>query len=134
MQTRSSFINRVGSPIAARRPLLMHQPGPNILSHVEIYSREDIASSDAPKVADRLEWAWVEDPTLDGASPAALLEKFRAWAAEEVERQPGDYYAEVIPRFNLFIMVDDEVLQSLGRLDALGMDWPSNTFVKFVNV
>ncbi|KAH6025692.1 hypothetical protein HBI54_244430 [Parastagonospora nodorum] len=78
--------------------------------------------------------SWVEDPTLDGASPAALLEKFRAWAAEEVERQPGDYYAEVIPRFNLFIMVDDEVLQSLGRLDALGMDWPSNTFVKFVNV
>jgi hypothetical protein len=112
----------------------MHQPGPNVVSCVEIYSREDIASSDAPEVADRLERAWVEDPTLDGASLAALLEKFRAWAAEEVERQPGDYYAEVIPRFNLFIVVDDEALRSLDRPDALGVGWPNNTFVKFVNV
>jgi hypothetical protein len=102
-------------------------------SHVETYSREEIAASDAPEIADRLEWTWVEDSTLDFASPAALREKFRAWAAKEVERQPGDYSPEVIPRYNFFIVVDDEAMRSLDEPDDLGMPWPRNAFVKFVD-
>jgi hypothetical protein len=102
-------------------------------SRVETHSRENIAASDAPEIADRLEWTWVEDSTLDGASPAKLREKCRAWVAKEVDRQPGDYTPEVIPRSNFFIVVDDEALRSLVEPVDLSLPWPRNAFVKFVN-
>lgn len=102
-------------------------------SRVETYSREHIAASNAPEIADRLEWTWVEDSTLEGASPAALRERFRAWAAKEVDRQPGDYISEAIPRLNFFIVVDDESLRSLNKPDLLARPWPRNAFVKFVD-
>ncbi|KAF1949397.1 hypothetical protein CC80DRAFT_429371 [Byssothecium circinans] len=101
---------------------------------VEAISRESIAESDAPEIADRLEWTWVEDPvTLDGASTAALRERFRAWAADEVARQPGDYDPVAIPRFNFFVKVDEEALQSVAGAAPPGMPWPRDSFVKFVD-
>jgi hypothetical protein len=63
---------------------------------VETESRENIAQSDAPEIAERLEWKWVD--AADGASTAALRERFRAWAAAEVARQPGDYTPATVPR------------------------------------
>jgi hypothetical protein len=66
-----------------------------------------IAESDAPETAEHLEWKWVEDAsTLDGASTAALRERFRAWSSGEVARQPGDYTPAVIPRFRYLIKID----------------------------
>jgi hypothetical protein len=104
---------------------------------VEMDSRDYIAQSDAPEIAERLEWKWVEDASrLDGASTAALREQFRAWATGEVARQPGDYEPAVIPRFRYFIKIDQEVLDSLAKCISDETHWPcdrSDTFVKFVD-
>jgi hypothetical protein len=76
---------------------------------------------------------WVQDFTLNGASPVKLREKFRAWAAKEVDRQPAEYTYKVIPPFDFFIVVDNEALRSLDEPDDLEMPWPCNAFEKFVD-
>jgi hypothetical protein len=84
-------------------------------ARVEAESREYIAESDAPEIAERLEWTWIEDKSgLDRLSTAALRNRFRAWVADEVARQPGDYIPSDIPRFRYFVKIDEEVIQSFG--------------------
>ncbi|KAH7371728.1 hypothetical protein BKA66DRAFT_182169 [Pyrenochaeta sp. MPI-SDFR-AT-0127] len=101
-------------------------------TRVEARSREDIAQSDAPEIAQRLEWTWVEDrTTLDGASTAALRKRFRAWTADEVAQQPGDYQPSDVSRFRYFIKIDKEVLQNLAGFLEKG--WSSDAFVKIVD-
>jgi hypothetical protein len=101
---------------------------------VETESRESIAQSDAPDIAERMEWKWVEDASeLDGASTAALREWFRLWAAGEVARQPGDYDPAVVPRFRYFIKIDQEVMHSLAESIARGTLFSNDAFVKFVD-
>ncbi|KAF2996790.1 hypothetical protein E8E13_000202 [Curvularia kusanoi] len=100
---------------------------------VENHSRQSIAQSDAPEIAERLEWMWVEDPSsLDGASTAALRVRFRAWAADEVARQPGNYQPTVIPRFRYFIKIDQDALDSLTEWISHEI-WSDDAFVKFVD-
>ncbi|CAO2653500.1 Nn.00g029110.m01.CDS01 [Neocucurbitaria sp. VM-36] len=102
-------------------------------TRIEADSRETIAQSDAPEIADRLEWTWVEDrASLDGVSTAALRKRFRAWVADQVKRQPGNYHPSSVARFRYFIKIDKEVLQNLaGYLDDGG--WSKGDFVKIVN-
>jgi hypothetical protein len=100
---------------------------------VEAHSREDIAQSDAPEIADRLEWTWVEDAaSLDEISTSTLREKFRTWAVNEVERQHYDASDDV--RFRYFVKIDQEVLQSFAdTLSSDGLRWSPNAFIKFVD-
>lgn len=101
---------------------------------VEAHSRESITQSDAPETAERLEWTWVEDASaLDGASTAALRERFCAWTADEVARQPGNYQPTAIPRFRYFIKIDKEVLDSLLEYISRETYSSDDAFVKFVD-
>lgn len=103
-------------------------------ARVEVSSRESIAQSDAPEIADRLEWTWVEDAaSLDGISTAALRERFRAWSADEVAQQPGNYSPDTVSRLRYFIKIDQQVLQNLAGYLSPEMRWELNDFVKFVD-
>lgn len=102
-------------------------------ARIEKDSREEIKNSDAPEIAERLEWTWVEDPALDGVSTAALRERFLAWAEEQIARQPGDYDPPVIPRFRFFIKVDQEALDSMVKSPPVETRWLDGAFVKLVD-
>ncbi|KAH8693417.1 hypothetical protein GQ44DRAFT_719628 [Phaeosphaeriaceae sp. PMI808] len=103
-------------------------------AHVESSSRESIAESDAPEIADLLEWTWVEDAaSLNGVSTDALRKQFRAWAVDEVAHQPGDYEPPDISRFRYFIKVDEEALQSLAQPDPFNPSRLNTAFVKLVD-
>ncbi|PVI00235.1 hypothetical protein DM02DRAFT_614458 [Periconia macrospinosa] len=104
-------------------------------ARVEKESRESLAESDVPEIAERMEWVWVDDDrnALDGASTAALRERFRAWREEEIARQPGDYDFEVIPRWRYFIKIDQEVMDSLVESLPDDTRWLEHAFVKFVD-
>ncbi|PSN68685.1 hypothetical protein BS50DRAFT_489650, partial [Corynespora cassiicola Philippines] len=102
---------------------------------IETQTRKVIAESDAPEIADSLEWTWVEDPaTLDGISTPALRERFRTWAADDVARQKLEKYVHgAIPRFSYFIKIDEEVMRSLGEfLNSENAPYDTG-FVKIVN-
>lgn len=104
-------------------------------ARVEAESRERIAQSDAPEIADRLEWTWVEDATsLDGISTTALRERFYTWTANEVARQQlGDLDPTTISRFSYFVKIDEEVMQNLkGSLETKSR-WSGDDFIKFVD-
>ncbi|KAH7078677.1 hypothetical protein BKA63DRAFT_249087 [Paraphoma chrysanthemicola] len=97
----------------------------------ESNSRTDIAESDAPEIADCLEWKWVEDrASLDGASTAELRDRFRAWVADEVAQQPAGQDLEDVSRLKYFIKIDEEVMQSLAGF--LEKRWSVKAFVKIV--
>jgi hypothetical protein len=83
--------------------------------------------SDTPEAAkslnDSLEWTFVEDrAALDDASRSQLRQRFKEWSAQaivteqprakaETERKPEPTFG--IPRYNYFIQVDEEALQSV---------------------
>ncbi|KAH7401429.1 hypothetical protein BKA66DRAFT_436568 [Pyrenochaeta sp. MPI-SDFR-AT-0127] len=103
-------------------------------AHVEARSRKSIAESDAAEIANRLEWMWVEDAaSLDRISTDVLRKRFRAWVADEVARQPGDYFPAILPRFRYFVKIDQEVLQSLAKPDPFNPSRLNTAFVKFVD-
>ena len=96
-------------------------------ARVEADSRESFAHSDTPEIARDLDLIWVEDrASLDGASTASLRKRYRAWTADYVVRQRGDYGPS-----NCFIKIDDEVLQSLDGY--LKKCWSTEAFVKIVD-
>jgi hypothetical protein len=82
-------------------------------------SRDNIAKSDAPEIADSLEWTFVEDrATLDGASKDHLRARFKQWASEAVKtEQPRvedhRFGTFGIPRYTYFIDVDEGALKSV---------------------
>ncbi|KAJ4314490.1 hypothetical protein N0V94_006429 [Neodidymelliopsis sp. IMI 364377] len=102
---------------------------------VEAESRKEIAQSDVPEIADRLEWTWVEDKAnLDGISTAALRERFRTWTANEVTRQQLEKHdPATISRFSYFIKIDEEVMQNLTGYLGPKKGWWTTDFIKFVN-
>ena len=103
--------------------------------YVEAESRKEIAESDAPEIADRLEWTWVEDPaSLDGISTIALRERFRTWTANEVARQLLEKHdPATISRFSYFVKIDEEVMQNLTGFLASKGGWCETDFIKFVD-
>ena len=104
-------------------------------------TQEDMRESDAPEVADKLEWTFVEDrAALDGVSRPQLRERFKQWAAQAIVTEQPRAKAEIkqdpaptfgIPRYNYFIQVDEEALQSV--LAAPKIDPSGEGFVNFVN-
>ncbi|KAI0157095.1 hypothetical protein GGR52DRAFT_189768 [Hypoxylon sp. FL1284] len=96
-------------------------------------SHRAITESDAPEIADSLEWTFVQDKrTLEGATRAELRSRFRAWASEAVVaenpraagaeplyRRPA---AQLTPRYRYFIQVDEEALRE-GHLNLVKADW-----------
>ncbi|KAI6814026.1 hypothetical protein KC327_g4385 [Hortaea werneckii] len=95
--------------------------------------------SDAPEVADKLEWTFVEDrAALDGASRSQLRERFKQWAAQAIIAEQPRAQAQAqedslfgIPRYNYFIQIDEEALQSV--LAAPRNDPSGEGFVNFVD-
>jgi hypothetical protein len=95
--------------------------------------------SDAPEVADKLEWTFVEDrAALDGASRTQLRERFKQWAAQAIFTEQPRAQAQAqedptfgIPRYDYFIQVDEEALQSV--LAAPKNDISGKGFVNFVD-
>jgi hypothetical protein len=93
-------------------------------------TQQALQNSDTPEVVDSHEWTFVDDrAALDGASRPQLRECFNNWAAHaiateqprakaEIERDPTPTFG--IPRYNYFIQVDDEVLQSVIADPELG--------------
>ncbi|KAK7222366.1 hypothetical protein V2G26_010369 [Clonostachys chloroleuca] len=68
--------------------------------------REGIAQSDAPEIADRMDWAFVADPELDGASldklkrSCAHVNLVRAWADPLPEEKATDADGEPVDNEN----------------------------------
>lgn len=83
-------------------------------------SRADIADSDAPEIAESLDWAFVEDrATLDGISKDQLRVRFKQWASEALRtEQPRvedhRFGSFGIPRYTYFIDVDEDALKSVA--------------------
>ncbi|KAI1477400.1 hypothetical protein F4774DRAFT_411868 [Daldinia eschscholtzii] len=106
---------------------------------IEENSRRAIAESDAPEIADSLQWTFVEDrATLDSASRESLRARFRAWAtAPETisSEQPraediSSFALAGVPRYHYFIQVDEEALRSVaddpqghGHVNFVYADW-----------
>ena len=104
-------------------------------------THKEMQESDTPKVADKLEWTFVEDrASLDGASRAQLRKRFNQWAAQAIITEQPRAQAETlaqetptlgVPRYSYFIQVDEEVLQSV--LAAPKNDPSGKGFVNFVD-
>jgi hypothetical protein len=102
-------------------------------------TQEEMQESDTPEVADKLEWTFVEDrAALDGASRSQLRERFKQWAAQAIVTEQPRAKAEIehvptfgIPRYNYFVQVDEEALQSV--LAAPKIDLFGEGFVNFVD-
>ncbi|KXX75929.1 hypothetical protein MMYC01_207423 [Madurella mycetomatis] len=81
---------------------------------VEERTRESIAESDAPQIAEKLDWVFVKDPALERATRDELKRRFRAWARAE---NPS-YDINNTPycrgsRYKYFIQVDEDALRSV---------------------
>jgi len=104
-------------------------------------THEEMQESDAPEVADKLEWTFVEDrAALDGASRAQLRKRFNQWAAQAIVTEQPRAQAQTqaqetptlgIPRYSYFIQIDEETLQSV--LTAPTNDPCGKGFVNFVD-
>ncbi|KAI6779198.1 uncharacterized protein J7T54_000344 [Emericellopsis cladophorae] len=82
-----------------------------------------IAKSDAPSIAETMDFIFVEDPTLDGASNNQLRSRFQLWARENC----ADTFHKGIDttrgsRYEFFVKVDDELLRE-GNV-GLVQGWP----------
>lgn len=83
-------------------------------------TRKSLQRSDAPEVFNSLEWTFVEDRlALDGATRPWLRDHFNQWAEQAVVTEQPRAQAENhrvnigAPRYNYFIQVDEEALQSV---------------------
>ena len=87
--------------------------------------RQAIATeSDAPGIAEKLDFVFVEDPTLEGASIQELQRRFQAWAREN---NPGvdldnDQIMSRGARYEFFLRVDGEGVW--GGYVSLVRGWP----------
>ncbi|KAF2965793.1 hypothetical protein GQX73_g7771 [Xylaria multiplex] len=79
-------------------------------------ARQRIVQSDAPDIADKMNWVFVEDPEgLEGVSREELKRRFRDWARSE---NPGwnidDEKGSRGSRYSFFIQVDEPALLSIA--------------------
>ncbi len=86
--------------------------------------RESIATqSDAPSIAERMDFVFVEDATLEGASVEKLQRRFQAWArADQPAVDMDDAQITRDARHEFFLMVDGEGLW--GGYVGLVRGWP----------
>ncbi|KAM3497119.1 hypothetical protein MY10362_009517 [Beauveria mimosiformis] len=88
-------------------------------------TRKDLTSSpysDAPpvppprSVVDGVDWRFVSDPALQGASKEALRERFRAWVAKD-RSDPPARPGYMSSRHSHFVQVDEASLRSVVNDD-----------------
>lgn len=82
---------------------------------VECKIRKDIADSDAPDIAEKLDLVWVEDSQLEGAPLSELKRRFREWARTDTQHSNFDIGAHPFglgTMHSYFIQVDEESLVS----------------------
>lgn len=89
--------------------------------------RESIAESDAPEIADRMDFVFVEDPVLEGASVAELQRRFQTWARNDHKNAAGlnidgSTQGSRGSRYEFFLRVDGEGLWN-GYV-GLVQGWP----------
>lgn len=85
---------------------------------VEYRTRKSIAESDAPDIAEKLNWVWVEDAELEGASLDELKRRFRAWVRTDTQSSSYDIGVkpfENVSRYTYFIQIDEDSLVSCLR-------------------
>jgi len=68
---------------SAYAPALADSQWEDFKRRLEERTPRAVAQSDAPDIADRLDWVFVEDLALDGASLAELKHHFHTWARAE---------------------------------------------------
>jgi len=75
-------------------------------------TRESVSQSDAPEMADRLEWVFVDEArsALVDASVGELKQRFREWV--RAEQKAGDGVPDS-PRYQYFIQADCKSLASI---------------------
>ncbi|KAL7949332.1 hypothetical protein V8C42DRAFT_310617 [Trichoderma barbatum] len=97
----------------------------NFKHFVDKTTRKEIAESDAPDIAQSLDWVFVEDPELEGASLDELKHKFRAWVRSEAQGKYNKHYVSKsspfrVARHKYFIQADEDALRSLLRGPSYG--------------
>ncbi|KAK7908888.1 hypothetical protein PG985_016191, partial [Apiospora marii] len=82
-------------------------------------SREDVADSEAPDLIEKMDWVFVEDATLEGASREELRRRFQAFARPEMARfslkEEDVRTGGVGSRYLYFLQADETALLSLLR-------------------
>ncbi|RYP81112.1 hypothetical protein DL770_005975 [Monosporascus sp. CRB-9-2] len=77
-------------------------------------TRRSAAHSDAPGIIEKVDWRFIEDPELEGASRNELKRRFRAWARTEITSYDIDNTTDSRgSRYSYFIQIDEEALLSL---------------------
>ena len=84
-------------------------------------TRKIVAESDAPDIADKLEWTFMEDPRLEGASLDELKRRFKEFA--RAESVVVDDYTQIPwgSRYRFFLQVDEESLRSMSDPGPAGL-------------
>nr|OQO16039.1 hypothetical protein B0A51_17514 [Rachicladosporium sp. CCFEE 5018] len=99
-------------------------------------TRRQILKSDAPEALDSLEWTFVSDrPTLEDIPMNQLRSHFNSWAATAVQTEQPRATDHILPlsgpRYNYFIRVDEQALQSV--VSPTEQDPLRSGLVKFVD-
>ncbi|KAI3318139.1 hypothetical protein HD806DRAFT_325466 [Xylariaceae sp. AK1471] len=87
-----------------------------VKSATEKRARQRIAQSDAPDIADKMDWVFVEDrESLEGVSRNELKRRFRDWArAENPSWNVDEAKYSRGSRFTYFVQVDEPTLLSIA--------------------
>ncbi|KAI3328438.1 hypothetical protein F4824DRAFT_493150 [Ustulina deusta] len=87
-----------------------------VKSATEKRARQRIAQSDAPDIADKMDWVFVEDrASLEGVSREELKRRFRDWArAENPDWNIDEEKCSRGSRYMFFIQVDEPALLSVA--------------------
>jgi hypothetical protein len=92
-------------------------------------ARESLArGSDAPAIAKTMDFVFIEDPALEGASVAELQKRFQAWVRQDYTGagdldNPRGYRGA---RYDFFVKVDGEGLWN-GYLGLVPGGWPDSS-------
>jgi hypothetical protein len=93
--------------------------------HIQGMRESIINESDAPSVAETMDFIFVEDPALEGASIEELQHRFQAWAREDtagIFDVDSDALGTRGSRYEFFLRADDEGLRN-GYV-GLVQGWP----------
>ena len=94
-------------------------------------TRESIAKSDAPGIAETMDFVFVQDPALEGASVEELRSRFQAWARDDNTAgfdMDDDTQGSRGSRYEFFLKVDGEGLWN-GYV-GLARAWPGSPGTK----
>lgn len=88
-------------------------------------------------IVEKMDWAFVEDPALEGASLEELKQRFRAWArAENPNYDIDNIFCSRGSRYTFFIQVNEDALRDLpgGSIATSGLAARKTLDEVFVNI